>query len=98
MGLFSSRKRLVITCVVILATTMFLGGCFGGGGGVTPAGAVIKGYVTEIDTSSELRAIADLLASGPGVNGASVTLVGTNRVATTNYLGSLLSQMYPRDL
>jgi hypothetical protein len=87
MGSLSSWKRLVITCIAILATTMFLGGCFGGGGGVTPTGAVIKGYVTEIDASNELRPIADLLASGPGVNGASVTLVGTGKVATTNYLG-----------
>ena len=87
MGSFRSWKRLVITCIVVLATTMVLGGCFGGGGGVTPTGAVIKGYVTEIDTSNEARPVVDLLASGPGVNGASVTLVGTDRVATTNYLG-----------
>ena len=84
---FSSWKKLVSICIVILVTTMFLGGCFGGGGGVTPTGTSIKGCVTEIDTTDEFRFEAGFVASGPGVNGASVTLVGTNRVATTNYLG-----------
>ena len=92
---FRSWRTLLVACVGILITTVALGGCFGGNGGVTPTGGVIKGYVTEIDATS-WRTEAGLLASGPGVEGASVSLVGTSKVATTNYLGEFtLSNVAP---
>lgn len=61
-----------------------------------PCRGVIKGYVTELDTTTGWRTEADLLASGPGVEGASVSLIGTSKVATTNYLGEFtLSNVAP---
>ena len=53
-----------------------------------PTGAVIKGYVTEINTENPLRFEAGLLSSGPGVSGATVTLGETkSHMATTDSLG-----------
>ena len=75
---------LLFICLIGLSLT----GCFGGGGGggVTPTGGIIKGYVTEIDANG-FRSTAGLLTSGPGVESASVSLVGTSKVATTGHLG-----------
>ncbi|NLG80470.1 MAG: carboxypeptidase regulatory-like domain-containing protein [Firmicutes bacterium] len=90
MGLRTSWRTLsilLIACVGVLVTAMSVAGCFGGGGGATPTVGVIKGYVTEIDAAYEFRANAGLLTSGPGVEGASVSLVGTSKVATTNHVG-----------
>ena len=84
MGSFTSHRGLLIACVAILAITVAIGGCFGGG---DSSGAVLKGYVTEIDTKNLDRFGAGLTASAPGVEGARVTLVGTGQVATTNRLG-----------
>ena len=84
MGSFRSWRTVLIAFAAILAMTVAIGGCFGGGGS---SGAVLKVWVTEIDIENELRTEAGLLSSGPGVQHAAVTLVGTGQTATTNYLG-----------
>lgn len=96
MGSCASWRTLLVACIGILVATVALGGCFGGGGGgVTPARGVIKGYVTEIDANG-FRTDAGFFTSGPGVESASVSLVGTSRVATTSHLGEFtLSDVAP---
>ncbi len=84
MSPFTLHRRLLITCVAILAIAVAVGGCFGGVG----TGTFIKGHVTEIDLENALRFEAGLLSSGPGVSGAQVTLVGPeSHVITTDSFG-----------
>ena len=82
----SNWRALATLAVAILTAALSVSGCFGGGGTGTSTGGVIKGYVTEIDANG-FRTDATLLTSGPGVERASVSLVGTSKIATTNYRG-----------
>lgn len=83
MGSFTSHRRFLIACAVILAIAVAVGGCFG-----PLSGPVIKGHVTELDSENALRFQAGLLSSGQAVSGATVTLVGPeSHVTTTNSLG-----------
>ncbi len=79
MDSFTSHRRLLIACIAILSIAVAIGGCIG-----SPSGAVLKGYVTEIDTKNLHRFEGSLLSSAPGVEGAHVTLERTGQVATTN--------------
>ncbi|NPV54329.1 MAG: carboxypeptidase regulatory-like domain-containing protein [Firmicutes bacterium] len=90
-------KRIAFPCLGLLLIVLGLSGCFGGGGGggASPKGTV-TGYVSEVDTSTPLRIELTFMGSSPGVAGATVTLVGTNKVAQTTNVGKFnLSNISP---
>ena len=80
-----SLKTLFVASVGILLLTVALGGCYGGSEKAT-VGGTIKGYVTEIDLIGLTDEIGPSL-SEHGVARASVSLIGTDKVSTTNNRG-----------
>lgn len=94
---FGLARRMIYLCVGLFLIISGLSGCFGGGGGgsTSPKGA-ITGYVSEVDTSNPLKTELTFMGSSPGVASASVTLVGTNKVAQTTNVGKFtLSSISP---
>ncbi|MGB4038388.1 MAG: carboxypeptidase-like regulatory domain-containing protein [Bacillota bacterium] len=80
-----SLKTLFVASVGILLLTVALGGCFGGSEKAT-VGGIIKGHVTEINLTGLTDEIEPSV-SGHGVPRASVSLIGTDKVSTTNNRG-----------
>jgi len=80
-----SLKTLFVASVGILLLTVALGGCYGGSEKAT-VGGTIKGYVTEINLTGLTDEIEPSV-SGHGVPRASVSLIGTDKVSTTNNRG-----------
>ena len=94
---FGLARRMVYLCVGLFLIISGLSGCLGGGGGgsTSPKGA-ITGYVSEVDTSTPMRIELTFGGSSPGVASASVTLVGTSKVAQTTNVGKFtLSSISP---
>lgn len=95
MNVSSTTRRVGFLCLGISLIVFGLSGCFGGGGSVASPKGTLIGYVSEVDTSTPMIELA-FGGSSPGVASASVTLVGTSKVAQTTNVGKFtLSSISP---